>query len=206
MIGIIDYGAGNLRSVKKAFDFLEIDALILDQSSSFDQVERLVLPGVGSFAAAMQKLKEKELIDGIRYWIKAGRPFLGICLGMQILYEGSEESPESSGLGVLPGIITRFKAGKVPQVGWNRVCGKQESRLLNNLPGKPYFYFLHGFHAPPSTENWVAGETDYGLLYPTIIEKGNLCAVQFHPEKSAENGLALLKNWLSLPLNQSRRA
>ena len=196
MIGIVDYGAGNLRSVKKAFDFLGIENRIVENAADIANIDKMVLPGVGAFGSAMTKLKEKQLITSVKEWIAADRPFLGICLGMQLLFESSDETPKIAGLGVFSGTVKRFSQLRVPQIGWNRVQNKQANALLSDDQNGNYFYLLHGYYVAPKNETIVLAETDYGLIYPTIIGRGNVFGVQFHPEKSSDNGLALLRNWV----------
>lgn len=201
MIGIIDYGAGNLMSVKKALDFLSLPNIIVDSPEVMKKIDRLILPGVGAFQAAVDKLKEKGLFGPLKEWITSGRDFLGICLGMQILFRESEESPGAEGFSIFNGAVKRFMEKKVPQIGWNLVEARYDkegskSRLLDN-PGSNFFYFLHGYYVVPEREEIVAGKTVYGNTeYASMIESGNICAVQFHPEKSGRNGLDLIANWV----------
>ncbi|MEE4311928.1 MAG: imidazole glycerol phosphate synthase subunit HisH [candidate division KSB1 bacterium] len=198
MIAIIDYGAGNLKSVKKAFDYLNIDAHVATDIEQLQSAERIVLPGVGAFGAAVNRLQESNFFDVIVEWIEADKPFLGICLGMQLLMESSSESSGVTGLSVLKGHCERFQTGKVPQIGWNCITNKKDSPLLHDIPDATYFYFLHGYYIVPEDTGCVAAVTDYGISYASIIERGNLRAVQFHPEKSGDKGLQLLKNWVEL--------
>lgn len=196
MIGIVDYGAGNLRSVKKALDFLGAESRIVTAPGEFNGIEKVILPGVGAFRAAMEKLQEKKLIQPVAEWLAADRPFLGICLGMQILFENGEESPEVPGFGIFPGSVPRFRARRVPQIGWNRVSFLEPTLLSEGLEDGAFFYFLHGYYVAPEDGSIVCGETEYGIHYPAMIRRGNIYAVQFHPEKSADNGLKLLRNWV----------
>jgi len=198
MIAIIDYGAGNLRSVKKAFDYLQIESQVVSNREQLADAEKVVLPGVGAFGAAVEKLQESGFYDSIRDWLKADRPFLGICLGMQLLFETSSESPGVKGLSIFEGVNLRFNSGKVPQIGWNPVQIKKLSRLFDGIADGSYFYFLHGYFIAPANQYLVTATTEYGISYPSMIEQGNICAVQFHPEKSGDVGLKLLKNWVCL--------
>lgn len=198
MIGIVDYGAGNLRSVRKAFDYLSLPNRIVTGPDQMGGVERLVLPGVGAFAAAMEQLADRDLVGPVREWLAADRPFLGICLGMQVLFESSAESPGVSGFGVLRGTVPRFEHPRVPQIGWNALREEGESPLLEGLNGDTFFYFLHSYYCLPADPAVVAGTAEYGIRYAAMVRRGNCHAVQFHPEKSAEAGLALLGNWASL--------
>ncbi len=198
MIAIIDYGAGNLKSVTKAFDCLNIESKIVSDPKEINDADKIVLPGVGAFGAAMKEIREANLTDFIRNWILENRSFLGICLGMQLLLESSTESEGESGLAVFKGECLRFDQGKVPQIGWNQIQIKKKSKLLNEIENDSFFYFLHGYYIKPKNENIVLATTSYGVTYPSIIEKGNIYAVQFHPEKSGESGLKLLKNWVEL--------
>ncbi len=198
MIGIIDYGAGNLRSVHKAFVYLGISAKIIQAPEEMDGIEKLVLPGVGAFCASIDALKAKRLFDPVREWVAADRPFLGICLGLQMLFEESEEFGSSPGLGIFKGRVPQFKQGKVPQIGWNQVKQTKASPLWNGLDDNSFFYFLHGFYILPEDRDMAIGETDYGVTYVSAIQKGNVYAVQFHPEKSGTLGMKLLQNWVNI--------
>ncbi len=198
MIAIIDYGAGNLRSVKKVFDYLKVESQIFSKSDGLTDAEKVVLPGVGAFGAAVDKLQESGFYDSIKDWLKANRPFLGICLGMQLLFETSSESPGVKGLSIFEGENLRFNSGKVPQIGWNHVQIKKPSQLFDGIADGSFFYFLHGYFIAPVNQDIVTATTEYGISYPSVIEDGNIYAVQFHPEKSGDIGLKLLKNWVDL--------
>jgi imidazole glycerol phosphate synthase glutamine amidotransferase subunit len=198
MIAIIDYGAGNLRSVKKAFDYLRVESQVISSPDQLAGAEKIVLPGVGAFGAAVQKLHESGFYDAIRDWLVANKPFLGICLGMQLLLEASHESPGARGLSLFGGENRRFHAGKVPQIGWNQVHLQRESRLFAGIPDGTFFYFLHGYYLSLKDQWPIVATTEYGIEYPSAIEMGNMAAVQFHPEKSGDVGLRLLKNWIEL--------
>ncbi|MDZ7260646.1 MAG: imidazole glycerol phosphate synthase subunit HisH, partial [candidate division KSB1 bacterium] len=161
-------------------------------------VEKIVLPGVGAFGAAMEKLKESGFYESVREWLLSNKPFLGICLGMQLLFEESLESEGIKGLGLFRGKCLRFQKGKVPQIGWNQIKIERHSRLLEGIEDGSFFYFLHGYYVAPKNGDIVVATTDYGITYPSILEKGHIFAVQFHPEKSGEKGLRLLQNWVKL--------
>ncbi|NOZ60717.1 MAG: imidazole glycerol phosphate synthase subunit HisH [Calditrichaeota bacterium] len=198
MIAIIDYGAGNLKSVKKAFDFLGIESEIATAPEQMKRAEKIVLPGVGAFGAAVEKLQQSDFFEPLQKWLAQDKPFLGICLGMQLLMETSAESPDFRGLEFFKGDCLRFESGKVPQIGWNNVKFARESSLFKNIPDGSFFYFLHGFYLRPEDGEITSANSDYGVIYPAAVEKGNVFAVQFHPEKSGEHGLQLLKNWVEI--------
>lgn len=199
MIGIIDYGMGNLGSVTNACQFLELPAKILAKPEQMDGCEAVILPGVGAFGDCVKHLEGHGFVDPIRRWIAGGRPFLGICLGLQMLFEGSDESPGVPGLGILPGRIVKLPASpdfKVPQMGWNTVAQLQpECPLFANIPNDAYFYFVHSFCAGNEDPSFVAGETSYSRAYASVVWRDNVMAVQFHPEKSQKAGLRLLRNF-----------
>ncbi len=202
MIGIIDYGAGNLRSVKKALDYLGATNRVIPAGEDFgDEYTKLVLPGVGAFGAAVDRMKDAGAFNKLRRWLLADKPFLGICLGLQLLFEGSTESGDSEGLGVFPGNCRRFNERKVPQIGWNQledITDEGRCALLKGIEPGDYFYFLHSYYAPEYDRSIIVACTEYGIKYPSVITKGNIYAVQFHPEKSGELGLKLLRNWVEL--------
>lgn len=198
MIAIIDYGAGNLRSVKKAFDFLNVDSRVVSSRDKLPGAAKIVLPGVGAFGSAIDKLHESGFYEALQDWLISNKPFLGICLGMQLLLETSMESPGSKGLAAFKGENLRFNSGKVPQIGWNQVQIQRESKLFSGISDGSFFYFLHGYYLAPTDHDLTIATTKYGIDYPSAIEKGNLAAVQFHPEKSGDIGLKLLKNWVDL--------
>jgi glutamine amidotransferase len=198
MIAIVDYGAGNLQSVKKAFDYIGAASRVFTTAEGLERADRLVLPGVGAFGAAAERLGQAGFFDLIKDWLARGRPFLGICLGMQLLLETSRESQGAPGFGFLRGECVRFGERKVPQIGWNQVKILKRSRLLTDIPDGSFFYFLHGYYIAAGERENVAATTDYGVTYPSVIEKDNVLAVQFHPEKSGELGLAMLRNWVTL--------
>ena len=198
MIAIIDYGAGNLKSVKKAFDYLNVANKIIHSFEELNGCDRIVLPGVGAFGAAVEKLKASGFFEYIGKWIEASKPFLGICLGMQLLMQNSSESAAVTGLSVFRGDCKRFQSGKVPQIGWNQIHIQKESPLFSGIPDGSFFYFLHGYYISPIDEEIILARTDYRIKYPSIVEKDRTIAVQFHPEKSGDLGIRLLKNWVEL--------
>lgn len=199
MIGILDYGMGNLGSVSNACDFLGLEARILSGPEEMDACAAVILPGVGAFGDCMRHLNEHGFSDPVRAWIEADRPFLGICLGLQVLFEGSAESPELAGLGILRGRVERFawdRDLKVPQIGWNRVRQVQtDCPLFAEIPDQSHFYFVHSYYVAASDESVIAGETEYGVPYASAVSRGRMMAVQFHPEKSQKAGLQMLRNF-----------
>ena len=198
MIGIIDYGAGNLRSVKKAVDYLGIESRIIRSASEFEGIDKLILPGVGAFGAAIETMKAQGLYQPTAEWLQANKPFLGICLGLQMLFEESEEAQGLRGFGIFKGKIPQFQQRKVPQIGWNQIQRVKDSPLLEGILDQSFFYFLHGYYVQPEEQEIVLTETEYGITYTSAIVKGNIYAVQFHPEKSSHVGIQLLQNWVTL--------
>ncbi|MEJ8543125.1 imidazole glycerol phosphate synthase subunit HisH [Methanothermobacter wolfeii] len=195
MIAIIDYGSGNLRSISNAFRRIGADALVTSSSKTMDEADAIVLPGVGAFGSAMEKLEESR--ETILENIGEGKPFLGICLGLQVLLDESQESPGVRGLGLVPGRVLRIPPGnKVPHMGWNQLIIKRDSQLLDGVDDE-YFYFVHSYHAEPEGDV-VSATTDYGIEMTAVIEKDNIHATQFHPEKSGEAGLDILRNFTGI--------
>ena len=198
-IGIIDYGMGNLGSVTNACKFLDLDAQIVTAPGQFDDCRAMILPGVGAFGDCMAHLVEHNFVDAICSWIDSGKPFMGICLGLQALFQSSEESPGVEGLGIFEGTVKRFDIApelKVPQIGWNAVKQVQpDCPMFAGIDDKTYFYFVHSFYVDPTDESIIAGATDYGLNYCSAVWKDNVFAAQFHPEKSQAFGLKMLKNF-----------
>lgn len=201
MIAVIDYDAGNLKSVEKAFCYLGEDVIVTRRGQDIVSADKVVLPGVGSFGDAMEKLNLYDLTGPIKEVIEKGTPFLGICMGLQLLFEQSEESGGASGLSVLKGKILKIPAGegrKIPHMGWNSLEIKEHSRLFRGIENNSYVYFVHSYYLKAEIEEEVAAITEYGTKIHAAIEKGNLFACQFHPEKSGEVGLKILKNFADL--------
>ncbi len=196
MIGIIDYGAGNLRSVRKALSYLGVQHTLVRTAADLQGVERVILPGVGAFGEAVRRLQAAGLFLPLRTWLQQGRSFLGICLGLQLLLERSEESPGVAGFGLLAGGCYRFVAPRVPQIGWNQVEFRRACPLFAGLGCTEYFYFVHSYWARPVDERQVVGWSEYGLRYASAVGSGRVWAVQFHPEKSSHAGLTVLRNWV----------
>lgn len=195
-VAIIDYGVGNLRSVEKAFAATGHTALVTGNADELRKAKRLVLPGVGAFAACMNALRDHGLTDLVRERALAGTPLLGVCVGMQILFEESEEFGRTKGLGLLRGRVRRFDSELVvPQVGWNQIKQQQEHPLFAQVTDESFFYFVHSYYCEPASVDVVAGETDYGVRYASVVAERNVCGVQFHPEKSQSVGLQMLSNF-----------
>lgn len=200
MVAIIDYGAGNLQSVKKALDFIGAESKITDNKDEINAASHIILPGVGSFADAMSCIRERGLEETIKKSADGSKHFLGICLGLQLLFESSEESPGVKGLGVFKGdIVTIPKDNglKVPHIGWNSVKLNQTNGIFEGIKDESYFYFVHSYYLKNADEDIVAGTTEYGVPIQCTVQNGRVCATQFHPEKSSEVGLALLKNFVN---------
>ncbi len=200
-LGIIDYGAGNLQSVRNTFLAAGQDAILVSQASDLEGLTHLVLPGVGAFGDCSRALHEQGLADALRAWIAADRPFLGICIGYQILFEGSEESPEAAGLGIFKGQVTKFRTQelKVPHMGWNNLNISDHSDVIwQDMEESPHFYFVHSYYPTPEDQSLVSSRCEYGEEFAASIRRGRLVATQFHPEKSQKLGIQLLKNFLEI--------
>lgn len=201
MIAIIDYDAGNIKSVEKALNFLGEEAIITRDRDEILKSDKVILPGVGAFGDAMEKLHQYGLVETIQEVVKREIPFLGICLGLQLMFESSDEAPGVKGLGLLPGKILRIpKQGdlKIPHMGWNNIKIKEGAKLFQGLEQDPYVYFVHSYYLKADNEDIVAATTQYGVTIHASVEKGNIFACQFHPEKSSTVGLHILKNFVSL--------
>lgn len=201
MITIVDYQMGNLRSVSKAIERVGEATLITSDPRQIAAADKLILPGVGGFKDAIAELRRRNLADPIREFIESGRPFLGICLGLQLLFDSSDEGGKHEGLGIIPGEVVRFPniAGmKVPHMGWNQVQIEQPTPLMQGIQPGTHFYFVHSYYVKPTDPQVTAVTADYGNPFCAAIWRDNLHATQFHPEKSQENGMQLLKNFVSL--------
>ena len=201
MIAIIDYDAGNIKSVEKSLNYLGEEAIITRDHDEIVNSDKVILPGVGAFADAMEKIRHYGLEETIHEVVEKNIPFLGICLGLQLMFESSDEGPGVKGLGLLPGKILRIpKSGdlKIPHMGWNSLDVKPEARLFKGLEGNPYVYFVHSYYLKAADEGIVAATTEYTTHIHASVESGNVFACQFHPEKSSDVGLKILKNFASL--------
>lgn len=197
-LGVLDYGAGNLRSVLNAFTAIGTPAQLVTEPAGFDNLDVLVFPGQGAFGDSVRILKERELWNPLRAWLREDRPYLGICLGYQLLFESSEESPGVKGLGVVPGRVRKFEASnglKIPHMGWNQVqWEKRGAQWWHGLPDPAHLYFVHSYYPEVDDDSLALCRTEYGSPFVSGIARDNLMAVQFHPEKSQDTGLALLRN------------
>lgn len=200
MITLLDYGAGNVRSVINAIENLGERVKLVSAPDDIVSAEKLVFPGVGNFGSMMCILNEKRYTDALKDYLTSGRPYLGICLGLQVLFEKSEETPGSHGLGLIPGIVKRFDIDlSVPHIGWNGLNISKTSHIFSGLGGHEKFYFVHSFHVVPEDDSVILTTTNYGLEFVSSIQKGNIIATQFHPEKSGKAGLIILENFLKPP-------
>ena len=201
MIAVIDYDAGNIRSVEKALSYLGEKTVVSRDPDILKSVDKVILPGVGSFGQAMENLHRYELVPVIRDMIEDGKPFLGICLGLQLLFESSEESPGAEGLGILKGKILKIPSSpglKIPHMGWNSLQLQNNGRLFRNIPQDTYVYFVHSYYLQAQEPEIVKAVTGYGTEIHASVEKDNVFACQFHPEKSGKYGLEILKNFAEL--------
>ena len=205
---IVDYGMGNLRSVEKAFQKNGAQVKISSRRSDILKAEKIILPGVGAFTAAVNELKRLGLFELIKERILSGTPYLGLCLGLQLLFSESEENEgkkKAKGFGIIPGRVRRFKGNfKIPHMGWNTLeVVKKNCPLFKGIPPGDYFYFVHSFYGVPDDKGWVASETMYGVNFCSSVWKGNIFATQFHPEKSQMAGLKIIKNFMNYVPNPS---
>ena len=198
-IAIIDYGVGNLRSVEKAFTSQGIDAVVTSDEQILRKADKLVLPGVGAFAACMDGLRKHNFDRLVIEAAQSGKPIIGLCVGLQMMFDEGHEFGIHKGLGLLPGKVVRFPEGiHVPHIGWNQVEFKQDHPIFRGLPENPFFYFVHSYYCVPDDPTCILGETDYGQTYASICGRDNIVGVQFHPEKSQGMGLHLLKNFAAM--------
>ncbi len=201
MIAIVDYGAGNLRSVANAIAKLGYQPKITSSTSEVLNAQAVILPGVGAAADTMENLRTLGMIDPICQLIAENRPFFGVCIGLQILFTGTEEGGWHECLGVLPGRVRKLPSGlKIPHMGWNQVKQRLSHPIFDGIPDEANFYFVHSYYVAPEDKSLVAGETDYGIPICSVIARGNLIATQFHPEKSGEFGLRMYRNFIKLAL------
>jgi imidazole glycerol-phosphate synthase subunit HisH len=201
MVVIIDYGAGNLRSVANAVSRLGYQAKVSSLPGEILAARALILPGVGAAADTMANLRSLGLVSPIRRFMGEGRPFLGVCMGLQILFSGTEEGGWHGCLGIIPGMVRRLPPGlKIPHMGWNQVKQKISHPIFAGIPDEADFYFVHSYYVQPDDSSLVAGETEYGIPICSVIARGNLIATQFHPEKSGEFGLKLYGNFIKMAL------
>lgn len=207
MIAIVNYGMGNLRSVHKALEHVGLSATITSSAAEIKNASALIVPGVGAFGDCINNLKNYGLLTVLKEFLTTNKPYLGICLGMQVLFEESEEAPGIKGLGVLSGTVKKFPPGlKIPHMGWNQIRlraklatdHRPEINLLHNITDNSYMYFVHSYYSAPAKEKVIAAETDYGITFCSMANKDNLWACQFHPEKSQQLGLQILKNFKDL--------
>lgn len=201
MVAILDYDAGNIKSVEKAFKFLGADVVTTRDEAEIARADHVVLPGVGAFGDAMSKLNEYKLVDVIKKTVESDVPFIGICLGLQLMFDSSEESEGVDGLGIFRGKIRRIPQAnglKVPQIGWNDLNYAKKGRLFEGVPEHSFVYFVHSYYLDAMDKDIVTATTDYGVKVEASVEKGNVFACQFHPEKSSEVGMQILKNFLEV--------
>ncbi|MDA1190267.1 MAG: imidazole glycerol phosphate synthase subunit HisH [Candidatus Poribacteria bacterium] len=204
MIAVIDYGMGNLRSVQKGLEHVGANAVITDDPNVLREANAIVLPGQGAFGAAMNRLDEAGMTQAVKDEIASGKPFLGICIGIQLLFESSEEAPGVAGLGILPGTVTKFRperlaeGQKVPHMGWNELSLKQSIPHFSDVKNGDYVYFVHSYYPDPSDTSVIAATTDYGVEFASAVAYENVVATQFHPEKSQRVGLSILRAFAEL--------
>ncbi len=198
MITLLDYGAGNVRSVINAIEHLGETVVVAKNGADLETAEKIVFPGVGNFGSMMQILRQKNFVDPLLHYLNSGKPFFGICVALQAMFEASEEAPDEPGLGVFKGSVKRFDTDlSVPHIGWNGITAHQSSILFNGLTGNEKFYFVHSYHVAPASDEHILTTTDYGYKYVSAVQKDNIIATQFHPEKSGKAGLKILDNFLA---------
>jgi imidazole glycerol-phosphate synthase subunit HisH len=200
-IAIVDYQMGNLRSVQKALEAVGAQVTVTSDPAELNAADKIVLPGVGAFGDAMRELSARGLVEPIREWVKNDRPFLGICLGLQLLFDVGDEGGEHAGLGIFPGRVMRFQLPrdfKVPHMGWNQTSRRRVTPLDREQPDNTYFYYVHSYYVRPDDNQLIWLEADYGGPFCAAIQRGNLFATQFHPEKSQQDGLRLLERFVLL--------
>jgi glutamine amidotransferase len=203
LITIIDCGAGNLRSVVNAVSHLGYEARVTDSPQEVVKARAVILPGVGAAADTMASLRKLGLDSPIKGYIGEGKPFLGVCIGMQVLFSGTEEGGWQECLDIIPGAVCRFAPGlKVPHMGWNQVSQKIAHPIFEGVPDEANFYFVHSYYVSPEDESLVAGQTEYGIPFCSLVAKDNLVATQFHPEKSGEVGLKIYQNFIRIALGE----
>lgn len=202
MLAVIDYGAGNLRSVLHSLKYLGVENMkLVHQPEELQDADKIILPGVGAFGAGMQALHNQQLVEPIREAVEKGVPYLGICLGMQFLFESSDEMGTHEGLGIIPGHVTRFSPDiglKIPHMGWNQLNFTKETPIFDNLPEPSYAYFVHSYYCIPQNHEDISATVWYGADFTVAIQHDNVFGVQFHPEKSQKVGLSILKNFLAI--------
>ena len=199
MIAIVDYGMGNLRSVAKALEYVGAEPTVTSDPTVVAAADAVVLPGQGAFGAAMQRLDEQGMTQAVVDSIAAGKPYLGICLGLQVLFESSEEAPGVNGFGLLAGTVDRFETDlKVPHMGWNQLVHNKPTPHFRTLDPEDYVYFVHSYYVAPTDRSVIAAETDYDLRFTSAVHADNMCAMQFHPEKSQRVGLGILESFAEM--------
>ena len=204
MIAIIDYGAGNIRSVCNAISKLDYQPKVISLPDDVLAARAVILPGVGAAADTMDSLQRLGLVKPLRQYITEGRPFLGVCIGLQVLFSGTEEGGWCKCLGIITGTVQKLPSGlKIPHMGWNQVRQTDTHPVFTGIPDEANFYFVHSYYVRPNDTSLVAGETEYGILIPSIIARGNLIATQFHPEKSGEIGLKIYDNFVRMAMEAS---
>ncbi len=200
-VGIVDYGRGNIRSVENAFLAIGADTVLVTRPEQLQDITHLVLPGQGEFGDCAANLKKQGMFEAIREWTAEDKPYLGICVGYQLIFEKSVESPSAEGLALLPGTVKRFpNVGlKIPHMGWNSISPSHpDDAHWKDMPANPFFYYVHSYYPEPSDTEHIAASCDYAVSFAAAVRRGNLVATQFHPEKSQHNGLQLLRNFLAV--------